>query len=153
MTLEEHEPKEVECIQCYIDAGSEYCLKTCNMLPHTENESYGGCVEGEFPSINGVLVETIDLGVTRERRDNPVRISDLKRVVDKRIEAFPTSGLELLGGQTMAPAHDKNTPSALKTLRWSIYEVIERYEADYGKTISGCLKQEVERLFQEYTNS
>ena len=30
-----------------------------------------------------------------------------------------------------------------KDLRWSIYELIERYEADYGKTISGCLKREL----------
>lgn len=48
---------------------------------------------------------------------------------------------------------DKNTPGSLKNLRWSIYELIERYEGDYGKTISHLLKQRVEELFKEYTNS
>lgn len=48
---------------------------------------------------------------------------------------------------------DKNSPESLKILRWAIYELIESYEADYSKTISGILKQEVERLFKEYTHS
>jgi hypothetical protein len=37
-----------------------------------------------------------------------------------------------------------------RDLRWSIYVLIERYEGDYGKTISGCLKREVEELFREH---
>ena len=48
---------------------------------------------------------------------------------------------------------DKNTPESLKTLRWSIYEVIDRYEGDLGKLIKYTLMQEVESLFKEYTNS
>ena len=41
----------------------------------------------------------------------------------------------------------------LQQLRWAIYELIENYDGDYGKTISGCLRQGVEKLFKEYTNS
>ena len=68
-------------------------------------------------------------------------------------EPFVTSGWEDTINHETTPAADKNTPENLKTLRWSIYELIDNYQADYGKTIAGCLKQEVERLFREYTNS
>lgn len=51
------------------------------------------------------------------------------------------------------PVADKNTPESLMQLRWAIYELIENYDGDYGKTISGCLRQGVEKLFKEYTNS
>ena len=54
---------------------------------------------------------------------------------------------------TIQEAADKNTPENLKTLRWAIYEAIERYNGDLGKTICGCLKMEVEDLFKVYTNS
>jgi hypothetical protein len=55
--------------------------------------------------------------------------------------------------ETQNNEFDKNTPGSLKNLRWSIYELIERYEGHYAKTISGILRQGVEELFQKYTNS
>ena len=106
-------------------------------------------------------------GEARNRRER-TRMSDIERSVDKvegLVERKPNRmfdevppvvpGLEkiLKAAQTLPEKYDKNTPGSLKQLRWSIYEVIERYEGDYGKMISGCLKQEVERLFQEYTHS
>ncbi len=101
----------------------------------------------------------VDLG-PRNRRSE-MRVTDSHRIVDKRMGPVPTANSDLknllakdwLQEGTKAPAWDKNSPSALKTLRWSIYELIEKYEGDYGKTISGCLKQGVEELFQEYTHS
>jgi len=55
----------------------------------------------------------------------------------------------LLIKETNPPEFDKNTPPALKALRWAIYELID------GRLIlSGTeMKKEVERLFQEYTFS
>lgn len=54
---------------------------------------------------------------------------------------------------TMLDAFDKNSSGSLKLLRWEIYDLIERYEGDYGRTISHTLKQEVEDLFKKYTHS
>lgn len=48
---------------------------------------------------------------------------------------------------------DKNTPDSLQVLRFEIYDLLSRYSGDLGKTIKYTLMQEVERLFQEYTNS
>lgn len=53
----------------------------------------------------------------------------------------------------VAAEFDKNTYGSLRLLRWEIYDLIERYEGDYGKTISHTLKQEVEDLFKKYTHS
>lgn len=90
----------------------------------------------------------------RERRENPTRISDLSRAVNKAMPEKP-QGDEAGNSQTLhyLDGFDKNSPSSLKQLRWSIYELIEKYEADYSKTISHLLKQGVEDLFKEYTNS
>lgn len=97
---------------------------------------------------------------SRERREDPKRMSDLSRKVDNILRKEVPNAVEdvfnsfpKLTETLKSPGYDKNTPGALKQLRWSIYELIECYEGDYGKTISGCLKQEVERLFQEFTHS
>ena len=49
--------------------------------------------------------------------------------------------------------YDKNSSSSLKQLRWEIYDLIERYEGDYGRTISMTLRSEIEDLFKKYTHS
>ncbi len=48
---------------------------------------------------------------------------------------------------TEAPAFDKNTPSNLKQLRWAIYKLVDR------RLFGNTMKQEIEELFKEYTNS
>ena len=128
----------------------------------SKTETYGGCAENakqEPQTACGAMVA----GGTRERRENPTHISDLNRAVDKHLGDIPKTNPELKylfytakSEPTKASVTQpllKNTPGSLKQLRWSIYEVIECYEGDYGKTISGCLKQAVEQLFQEYTHS
>ena len=92
---------------------------------------------------------------TRERRERP-RMGDIERSVDKYFGGIKITGINkpcTYGSETAPSAYDKNTPESLKQLRWAIYEIIESYDSNYGKTISGCLRQEVERLFKEYTNS
>lgn len=112
----------------------------------------------------------------RERRSE-MRVTDIHRIVNKRLEEpvkenpylnkYFVTGLTNLpvqspssttaGSNVYPPVQmiyfDRNTPESLKQLRWTIYELIESFEGDYGKTVSVCLKQEVERLFKEYTNS
>ena len=55
--------------------------------------------------------------------------------------------------ETQTAEFDKNNPGSLKQLRWAIYELIDKFDGDYGKTVAGCLKMKVEELFQKYTNS
>lgn len=103
----------------------EACSKEKIML--AKNETYGGCGKQDFK--------------------NPKRLEILA-------EVDPFAAQRALAKEDIATtAFDKNTPSSLKQLRWAIYEVIDNYQGDYGKTIAGCLKQEVERLFKEYTDS
>ena len=121
----------------------------------SKTETYDGCAgsaQQEPKTACGAMVA----GENRERRERP-RMSDIERSVDKHF-----GGVNIMGtdkpctyGSETSPSQefDKNTPESLKTLRWAIYEVIDNYQGDYGKTIAGCLKQEVERLFQEYTHS
>lgn len=89
-------------------------------------------------------------------RERP-RMSDIERSVDNYFGGVTITGTDkpcTYGSETATSQEfDKNSPSSLKNLRWSIYELIERYEGDYGKTISGVLRQGVETLFKEYTNS
>jgi hypothetical protein len=93
----------------------------------------------------------------RERREKPVRMSDLNRIVDKTGIINPNLSEPLKAPQPEQTSKtndfDKNTPESLRNLRWEIYDLIERYDGDYGRTISSILRQEVERLFKEYTNS
>jgi hypothetical protein len=49
------------------------------------------------------------------------------------------------------PGFDKNTPGSLKQLRWAIYQMLDY--PGLGLTAARELKQEVEELFKEYTNS
>ncbi len=107
----------------------------------------------------------------RERRERP-RMSDINRAVDKAEKdqepyvpgrcfgnqpgAYETQTGQAGTSQTLpylSVGVDKNTPESLKTLRWEIYDLLDRYDADYGRTIKFTLMQEVERLFQEYTHS
>ena len=61
--------------------------------------------------------------------------------------------LRSLANVTQPVGFDKNTPESLKTLRWSIYELIDRTILTNGKVVAGCLKQGVEDLFKQFTNS
>jgi len=118
----------------------------------------------------------------RNRRERP-RMSDITRAVDKVVEeyvpgttfgnqpgAYEEGGqagsttfaekypyvdklLNGSAGHTQPPVADKNTPTSLKSLRWEIYDLLDRYDADYGRTIKFTLMQEVERLFNIYTHS
>jgi hypothetical protein len=111
-------------------------------------------------------------GPGRNRRERP-RMSDITRAVDKVLEE-PSMCWEEWPGGTCVPAGstmeigqagttqtlpylavgaDKNSPESLKTLRWEIYDLLDRYGADYGRTIKFTLMQEVERLFNLYTHS
>lgn len=100
----------------------------------------------------------------RDRRGD-IRMSDIVRAVDKVVpaskellrllevskkKAEDTSGAQT---QPLSCSFDKNSPSSLKQLRWEIYDLIERHDAEYGRTISMLLRSEVESLFKEYTHS
>jgi hypothetical protein len=80
-------------------------------------------------------------------------MSDIIRTVNKHLVPIPTADPELTKMTDTIATPDNNTPESLKRLRWAIYEAIENYEGDLGKTISGCLKMAIEDLFKEYTNS
>ena len=114
----------------------------------------------------------------RDRRGD-IRMSDIVRAVDKVLPDkscdvkspgllgdIKPSSKELLeinkkkaedtsGAQTqpLSCSFDKNSPSSLKQLRWEIYDLIERHDAEYGRTISVLLRSEVESLFKKYTHS
>ena len=116
-----------------------------------KTETYGGCAENAQQEPRTAC----GAQMAGENRERP-RMSDIERSVDKYFGGVKITGTDkpcTYGSETAPPAYDKNTPGALKTLRWAIYELIETYEADYSKTISGILKQGVEDLFKEYTNS
>ena len=119
------------------------------MLEWTGTCSQAPCNKSE--QSQEVELKGCDLG-TRERRSRP-RMSDIVRTVDKHLGPIPSADPELAKMLDTIATPDKNTPESLKQLRWAIYEAIERYEANISKTISGCIKMEVESLFKEYTNS
>lgn len=88
----------------------------------------------------------------------------LLEALDKaRKAAEATTGTNKMPGQELKPVSytttmldpmfDKNTSGSLKQLRWEIYDLIERYEGDYGRTISMTLRSEIEDLFKRYTHS
>jgi len=106
-----------------------------------------------------------DLSPRNRRAD--LRMGDINRIVENRTtqhkELFvnvPGPGelterkeLYNLTSKPETDMPDKNTPSSLKQLRWEIYDLIERYEGDYGRTISMTLRSEIEDLFKKYTDS
>lgn len=98
-------------------------------------------------------VQQFNVGQVKTGPVGPFPPADPELETMLRNYAKTTSGQYTTFKETQPVKADKNTPESLRQLRWAIYEVIESYEGDYGKTISGCLKQEVERLFQEYTHS
>ena len=73
---------------------------------------------------------------------------ELLRLLDKA-----KKDAENITGAASYSMFDKNTPSSLKQLRWEIYDLIERYEGDYGRTLSMTLRSEIEDLFKKYTHS
>jgi hypothetical protein len=79
---------------------------------------------------------------TRRFQDIPKENPELKTELDKLYK-------DADGASGAAPAYDKNSPSSLKQLRWAIYEFIDSDRYNNGLE----LKQEVERLFKDYTNS
>jgi hypothetical protein len=101
----------------------------------------------------------------RNRRERP-RMSDITRAVDKVDVYMPGTtfgnqpGAYEEGGQAGTSqtlpsplGADKNTSASLLVLRFEIYDLLNRYSGDLGKTIKYSLMQDVERLFKEYTNS
>ena len=73
---------------------------------------------------------------------------ELLRLLDKA-----KKDAENITGATLYTLFDKNTSSSLKQLRWEIYDLIERYEGNYGRTLSMTLRSEIEDLFKKYTHS
>jgi hypothetical protein len=77
-------------------------------------------------------------------------------VTDRREQAgtnaVPPSFIPKVSDVTY-PVADKNTPASLLVLRFEIYDLLNRYGGDLGRTIKFTLMQEIERLFKEYTHS
>lgn len=74
---------------------------------------------------------------------------ELLRLLDKAKKSTGKT-LEIV---PLKEGYDLNTPSSLKQLRWEIYDLIERYEGNYGRTISMTLRSKIEDLFKKYTHS
>jgi len=96
--------------------------------------------------------------VNTERTACGARVAAEQKYGARRFKEVPSVNPELK--QLLAKAQtvltqkwDKNTPESLEQLRWEIYDLIERYEGDYGRMISMLLRHEIEKLFKRYTHS